>query len=179
MPLAVATKDTVTNVKIISGTFSGAWILSELSLTVILTNATENHHLIFHFFTSSTTQSFIVLINISSVVMFSIGEQIRSRPYIHQSPKVLEITNVSLSQIEWIKSWFMFQYSIRSKKYTTVTLQPRTLWRLLSLHQHNNSLLAIWSRISTREWSSVTNSHFFPLACAKTKSPNQVQLAGH
>ena len=56
--------------------------------------------------------------------MFSTGEQIRSRPYIHQSPKILQITNVSLSQIEVISSWFMFQYSIRSKKYSTVTLQP-------------------------------------------------------
>jgi len=35
MPLAVATKDPVTYVKITSATVIGAWILSELSLTVM------------------------------------------------------------------------------------------------------------------------------------------------
>jgi len=61
MPLTVTTNDTVTNVKIISGRFSGVWILSELSLIVIQTTATENHHS-FSISTLPAPQSFIALI---------------------------------------------------------------------------------------------------------------------
>lgn len=64
MPLVVTTNDTVTNVKIISGTFSGAWIISELSLIVIQTTATENHHS-FSISTLPATHSLFIALIIS------------------------------------------------------------------------------------------------------------------
>jgi hypothetical protein len=55
MPLTVATNGAVNNVKILSAAFSGAWILSQLSLTIILTTETVDNHHTLHFYTSSTT----------------------------------------------------------------------------------------------------------------------------
>jgi hypothetical protein len=105
MPLAVTTNGTVIISKILSGAFSGAWILSQLSLTIIQTTETENHHRNLHFYTSSTAQSFIVLITSIVRLLCLVSVDKLGRGLTCTSHRiVLELTNVSLSQIEMISS---------------------------------------------------------------------------